>query len=93
MELTKTYRLGGRQGTVRALGFRNVAAMATYRSAVVLGQATGTAPDVESVRRAGRTKVGFGLNAEQTLTSNVGVFARVSYNDGRNETWAFTEID
>ena len=37
VELTKTYRLGGRQGTVRALGFRNVAAMATYRSAVVLG--------------------------------------------------------
>ena len=93
VELTKTYRLGGRQGTVRALGFRNVAAMATYRSAVALGQATGTAPDVEAVRRAGHTKVGFGLNAEQTLTSNVGVFARVSYNDGRNETWAFTEID
>ena len=93
VELTKTYRLGGRQGTVRALGFRNVAAMATYRSAVALGQATGRAPDVEAVRRAGHTKIGFGLNAEQTLTSNVGVFARVSYNDGRNETWAFTEID
>ena len=93
VELTKTYRLGGRQGTVRALGFRNVAAMATYRSAVALGQATGTPPDVEAVRRAGHTKAGFGLNAEQTLTSNVGVFARVSYNDGRNETWAFTEID
>ena len=48
---------------------------------------------MEAVRRVGHTKAGFGLNAEQTLTSNVGVFARVSYNDGRNETWAFTEID
>ena len=93
VELTKTYRLGGRQGTVRALGFRNVAAMATYRSAVALGQATGTPPNVEAVRRAGHTKVGFGLNAEQGLTPSVGMFARVSYNDGRNETWAFTEID
>ena len=93
VELTKTCRLGGRQGTVRALGFRNVAAMATYRSAVALGQATGTPPNVEAVRRAGHTKVGFGLNAEQGLTPSVGMFARVSYNDGRNETWAFTEID
>ena len=26
-------------------------------------------------------------------TNNVGLFARISYNDGQNETWAFTEID
>ena len=30
-----------RQGTLRMLGFRNVTPMATYRSAVALGQATG----------------------------------------------------
>ena len=93
LELTKSYKLGGRQGTLRALGFRNVAAMATYRSAVALGQATGEQPDVVNVRRAGHTKVGFALNAEQELTKEVGLFARLSYNDGRNETWAFTEID
>ena len=93
LELTKSYRLGGRPGTVRALGFRNVAAMASYRSAVALGQATSTQPDVVAVRQAGHTKVGFGLNAEQEITKEVGLFARLSYNDGRNETWAFTEID
>ena len=93
LELTKIYRIGGKPGTVRALGFRNVAAMANYRTAVVLGRANGEQPNTEDVRRAGHTKVGFGLNAEQELTKNVGLFARVSYNDGRNETWAFTEID
>jgi len=93
LELTKSYRLGGRRGTLRALGFRNVAAMATYRTAVAVGQATGTPPALETVRQAGHTKVGFGLNAEQEIAENVGLFARVSYNDGRNETWAFTEID
>jgi high affinity Mn2+ porin len=93
LELTKTYHLAHRQGTVRVLGFRNVAPMATYRSAVALGQALGQQPTLESVRRDGHTKVGFGLNAEQEITDNVGLFARVSYNDGRNETWAFTEID
>ena len=93
LELTKTYHLAQRQGTVRVLGFRNVAPMATYRSAVALGLATGEQPDLALVRRAGHTKIGFGLNAEQEIGKNVGLFARVSYNDGQNETWAFTEID
>ena len=78
---------------MRALGFRNVAAMATYRSTVALAQRTGERPDTENVQRPGHTKLGFGLNAEQELTPNVGLLARLSYNDGRNKTWAFTEID
>ena len=93
LELTKTYRLARHQGTVRVLGFRNVAPMATYRSAVALGRATNQQPDLETVRRDGHTKMGFGVNAEQEISQNVGLFARVSYNDGHNETWAFTEID
>ena len=93
VELTKSYRLRGRPGTVRVLGFRNVAAMATYRSAVALGQATRSQPNTEDVRQNGHTKVGFVLNAEQELTKEIGLFARFSYNDGKNETWAFTEID
>ncbi|MET4074011.1 high affinity Mn2+ porin [Hymenobacter sp. UYCo722] len=93
VELTKVYHLRGRQGTIRALGFRNVAAMATYNTAIRLAQLTGEQPDVTLVRRAGHTKIGFGLNAEQEIAKNVGLFARVSYNDGKNETWAFTEID
>jgi high affinity Mn2+ porin len=41
----------------------------------------------------GSTKYGFVVNAEQEISPNVGLFGRFSYNDGRNETWAFTEID
>ncbi|MDB5270424.1 MAG: carbohydrate porin [Hymenobacter sp.] len=93
VELTKVYHLKGRQGTIRALGFRNVAAMGTYNTAIRLAQLTGEQPDITAVGRAGHTKVGFGLNAEQEIAKNVGLFARVSYNDGKNETWAFTEID
>ena len=33
------------------------------------------------------------INAEQEISDNAGLFARMSYNDGKNETWAFTEID
>ena len=67
--------------------------MATYHTAIRLAQLTGAPPDVTLVRRAGHTKIGFGLNAEQEIVNNMGLFARISYNDGQNETWAFTEID
>jgi high affinity Mn2+ porin len=41
----------------------------------------------------GGNKTGLGLNLEQELTDDIGVFARVGFNDGRHVTWAFTEID
>ena len=93
VELSKGYRLAGHPGTLRVLGFRNVAAMGDYRAAVARAQAEGQQPDVTTARQAGRTKTGAAFNLEQELSSEVGLFARLSYNDGRNETWAFTEID
>jgi high affinity Mn2+ porin len=50
-------------------------------------------PDITATRIAGRNKYGLGLNIEQALSANAGVFFRASINDGKNETWAFTEID
>ncbi|RSK49497.1 carbohydrate porin [Hymenobacter rigui] len=88
LELTRTYHLGRQAGTVRALGFRTVAGMGDYRTATLRPDL-----DLTATRQPGRTKTGFGLNLEQTLTPEVGLFARLSYNDGRRETWAFTEID
>jgi high affinity Mn2+ porin len=41
----------------------------------------------------GGNKTGIGLNAEQELTDDLGVFARIGWNDGKHVTWAFTEID
>jgi high affinity Mn2+ porin len=43
--------------------------------------------------RSYSTKYGFGLNLEQELTRDLGAFARLGWNDGATETWAFTEID
>ena len=34
-----------------------------------------------------------GLNAEQEITSDVGVFARLGWNDGKTESFAFTAMD
>ena len=92
VELTKSYALRGHPGAVRLLGFRNQAAMGSYSLAV--REAAGVfVPDVTLARADRRTKYGFVVNAEQEISKAVGLFGRFSYNDGHNETWAFTEID
>ena len=40
-----------------------------------------------------RYKYGFGLNWEQEVAKNVGMFSRLGWNDGHNETWTFTDAD
>jgi hypothetical protein len=41
----------------------------------------------------GGHKLGLGINIEQEISSNAGVFARTGWNDGKYASWAFTEID
>ncbi|QKG54029.1 carbohydrate porin [Hymenobacter sp. BRD67] len=92
VELTKTYHLHGHQGTVRVLGFYNVAAMGNYQEALNSPYIKGR-PNIESVRGVSHSKTGFAINFEQELGGELGAFGRLSYNDGKNETWAFTEVD
>jgi len=83
-------------GTViRALLYRNTAAMGIYDQALALAAATGTVPSISADDRAGRHKTGFGLNMEQPLAQDgeTGVFARIGWNDGKTESFAFTEVD
>ena len=90
IELEHEHRIGARSGSVRFLVFRNQAQMGIYRDAL---DASPLAPDVTLTRSPDRTKYGFGLNAEQALTPDIGVFLRLGWNDGRTESWAFTEIE
>jgi high affinity Mn2+ porin len=89
-EVEGRWALGDLPGAARALGFLNTADMGSYEQAVARSL---NAPDITATRANGRTKAGFAASANQDLGSGLGVFLRVSYNDGRNETWAFTEID
>jgi hypothetical protein len=84
-----------RRATVaRALGFVNHANMGSYRDAIN-GFLSGkdASPDVTLYRKQGRVKYGFGLNAEQELTGLWRVFGRLGWNEGANESFAYTEID
>jgi high affinity Mn2+ porin len=87
---------GGQPGTVvRLLVYRNLARMGNYREALRIAAETGTVPDIVADDREGRHKYGFGVNVEQPLADNgdTGVFARLGWNDGRTESFAFTEVD
>jgi high affinity Mn2+ porin len=90
LEYTHHYKINGLDGAFRILGFFNTANMGNYLQSITLNP---TAPNIESTRKYGNTKYGVIINAEQTLTNDLGCFLRGSWNDGNNETWVFTEID
>lgn len=90
LEYTHRYRLNDLDGVVKVLTFFTTANMGNYRQSIAASPAY---PDITQTRKYGRTKFGFGINAEQNITTNLGCFLRASWNDGTNETWAFTEID
>jgi hypothetical protein len=83
-----------RASVVRALAFVNHANMGNYRDAIN-GYLSGkdAVPDVALYRKQGTVKYGFGLNAEQELTSLWRAFGRLGWNEGANESYAYTEID
>jgi high affinity Mn2+ porin len=85
----------GSATVIRLLAYRNLARMGNYRDAVQFAAEAGTVPDIVADDREGRHKYGFGVNVEQPLADDgeTGVFARVGWNDGNTESFAFTEVD
>lgn len=82
------FKLRGRDAALRVLAFRNRAVKGAFDSAL----AAGGKPDVGDVRRL-RTKVGMGAGVQAELAEGVGGYVRAAWNDGKTETFAFTEID
>ncbi len=92
IELERSHMLFGRAGKLRVLAYRNQADMGGYRDSIADANASGSTPDLATSRKT-RVKYGFGVNLEQSLSPDAGVFARASWNNGEAETFAFTEID
>ena len=83
-----------RATVVRTLTFVNHANMGNYRETIDRYLSNGTStPDITLTRKQGRVKYGFGLNVEQELTPLLRTFGRLGWNDGANESFAYTEID
>ncbi len=88
-----------RQGAVRLLGYVNRANMGDYRvqnAKTLAARANGdpTATPVITDHPFGTTvKYGVGLNFEQELPADLRVFGRFGWNEGRHESYAYTEVD
>lgn len=92
VEIERAHTLAGQSGKVRLMAFRNRERMGSYADAIAYAQANGGTPDVGNVRKES-IKYGFGLSLDQSLRSDIGVFARANWADGRTETFSFTEIE
>jgi high affinity Mn2+ porin len=82
------------EGILRLLSFVNHANMGSYREAIDNYLAGLTAiPEITAHPLRTSIKYGFGANFEQPLNDWFGIFGRWGWNEGRHESYAYTEVD
>jgi high affinity Mn2+ porin len=97
VEFEERHTIFDQPGKVRVGAFENQGVTGNFREALAI-EAAGLDPTnninnvMTSIRHV-NPKYGFYANLEQQVATDVGVFARVSWNDGQNETLSFTDID
>ena len=92
IEIEHAHTLFNQPGKLRLLAFRNHANMGNFDEAVTYARLNGGTPDLANVRRD-QNKIGAGINLEQAINDDVGVFARAGFNNGKTETYQFAEVD
>ena len=80
-------------GVIRLLAYTSSANMGIYRDQVVRAGAADTTPDITDHPWHIMRKYGFGVNLEQNLSHYLTAFARFGWNDGRTESFAYTEVE
>jgi high affinity Mn2+ porin len=89
LELETRYSLFSQPGKLRTIAWLNSAYSGSYRETL---NNPAFMLDISQTRQ-GRIKYGYVFNVEQALTDDVGLFGRWSWNDGKTEIMAFTDID
>ena len=89
LELETRYSLFARPGKIRTIGWMNSAFSGSYRETL---DNPSLNLDITQTRQ-GRIKYGYVINVEQSVTDDIGLFGRWSWNDGKTEIMAFTDID
>ncbi len=82
-----------KSGVIRLLAYTNSANMGIYRDQVIKAAETDTTPDITNHPWHITGKYGFGANIEQSLSPYLTAFARFGWNDGRTESFAYTEVE
>jgi high affinity Mn2+ porin len=81
-------------GVVRLLAYTNYANMGIYRDAVAqFREGLVAVPDITNHPWHITRKYGFGVNVEQDLTRYLTAFARWGWDNGKTESFAYTEVD
>jgi high affinity Mn2+ porin len=73
-------------GVVRLLAYTNYANMGIYRQQNILAAEEGTAPDIDD-------HPCLGINLEQNLTHYLTAFGRFGWDNGKTESFCYTEDD
>jgi hypothetical protein len=80
-------------GVLRLLAYTNQANMGIYRDQIIAAAAADTTPDITAHPWHITRKYGFGINTEQNLTHYLTAFARFGWDNGKTESFAYTEVD
>ncbi len=89
LETELRYSLLSHPGKLRLIGWFNSAYSGSYAETL---SNTDLNLDITQTRR-GRIKYGAVANVEQSISDDFGLFSRLSWNDGKTELMAFTDID
>lgn len=98
LELQHSYSINKRKGNVRIMACGNFTKSPSYSAGIkaiadnnlyLLDVINGTTEN----NKYGGSKYCVGLNLDQQIGSDLGFFARAGWNDGKDASWAFTEID
>jgi hypothetical protein len=95
IEVERQHEIAELPGKVSVLAYRNKMILARFQDAtnyLVVNNAQGTQA-INNVRTNYQYKTGIGINAEQALASDFGVYMRAFTSDGHTETMSFTEAD
>ena len=93
VEIEHDHVIAGRPGKVLVLGFHGRAVMARYSDALALSDASGDVPSLDLVRTREHDKTGVGIDVQQAVGRDAGIFFRAMQADGKTEVDAFSEVD
>jgi high affinity Mn2+ porin len=94
-EYETRYSIASQPGKLRLIGWFTETFSGSFGEAVALvANNPGLDPNnAILLTRQGRSKYGYVVNLEQAITDDLGLFGRWSWNSGKNEISAFTDID
>jgi high affinity Mn2+ porin len=89
-EVELRYALLSQPGKLRLMGWAHQGTMGSYSDALALAAASGDPPDLAATRRQ-RGNYGGVVNIEQAITTDLGLFSRLTWSPGQSELMGWTD--